>query len=120
MLRPRFPRERSGISDELLIDLDVVVGHALSGKSLIEHFPASMPVNGPELLHLAHHFIKILADKTRLTMTDDFRDRTPAVSEDRCTTGQALNQHEAERFRPIVGTDQSDGIPDKIAFFPGL
>ena len=67
---------RSGISDELLIDLDVVVGHALSGKSLIEHFPASMPVNGPELLHLAHHFIKILADKTRLTMTDDFRDRT--------------------------------------------
>ncbi len=115
VLLPGVSRECSGISDELLVDCDVIIGHALGGEPLIEHLTASMAIDRAELVHLAHHFIKIVADEARHAMTNDFRDRPPSVGEDGSPAGKTFDQHQAKRLRPIIGADQPDSVPDKIA-----
>ena len=89
------------MGNEALINAQVIACHSVGRETFLECPPAGATTQLRNAADRAHGLIYVVHLEACLAVLKDFRDRATAEGHDRRAARQRLDQHQAERLRPV-------------------
>src|SRR5262249_41269018 len=105
-------------ADGTLVHTDVVPRHAAHREALLELLPAPRPIGRQHRGQRRDRLVHRVDDGSGDSGTDHLRDPAPAKGQDGGATGERLDHHQAEGFRPVDGKEERQSLPQQLDLFP--
>jgi hypothetical protein len=101
-----------------MIDLDVILGHACSGKPLLEPPPNRTSIESHHVRKDSHRLLRRVDDAAGDVLVHDFWNRAAAKRENRGAARHRFDHHQAEWLGPVDGEQERPCFAEKLDLAP--